>query len=149
MSPDNLQGSEGATHPKTIPYNQSRDHNTGGSHNSSDRGSNSTSGEANSCCAPQWILGKPYIYDFLGAFLFSGSQNQKKGTRAPKIPKYNAVIWGEALSPPHANAYDCDEYSLPMEKRYGGKGETHMHVLIVETTCKNVHKFTALWAHSV
>uniref|UniRef100_A0A3Q3W7V0 Roundabout, axon guidance receptor, homolog 1 (Drosophila) n=1 Tax=Mola mola TaxID=94237 RepID=A0A3Q3W7V0_MOLML len=90
LEKDNLQGSEGATHPKTIPYNQSRDHSTGGSHNSSDRGSNST----------------------------SGSQNQKKGTRVPKIPKYNAVIWGEALSPPHANAYDCDEYSLPMEKSF-------------------------------
>lgn len=41
---DHLQGSEGALHPKTLPYNQG----TGGSHNSSDRGSNSTSGEAGS-----------------------------------------------------------------------------------------------------
>lgn len=49
LSADNLQGSEGAIHPKTIPYTQSRDHSTGGSHNSSDRGSNSTSGKANSC----------------------------------------------------------------------------------------------------
>uniref|UniRef100_A0A671UIQ8 Roundabout homolog 1-like n=1 Tax=Sparus aurata TaxID=8175 RepID=A0A671UIQ8_SPAAU len=73
---------KGMSHPKTIPYNQSRDHSTGGSHHSSDRGSNST----------------------------SGSQNQKKGTRAPKIPKHNAVTWGEAPSPPHANACDCDEY---------------------------------------
>uniref|UniRef100_A0A3Q1BF05 Roundabout, axon guidance receptor, homolog 1 (Drosophila) n=1 Tax=Amphiprion ocellaris TaxID=80972 RepID=A0A3Q1BF05_AMPOC len=54
-----------------------RDHSTGGSHHSSDRGSNST----------------------------SGSQNQKKGSRAPKIPKHNAVSWGEALSTPHANSF--------------------------------------------
>uniref|UniRef100_A0AAQ6A745 Roundabout, axon guidance receptor, homolog 1 (Drosophila) n=1 Tax=Amphiprion ocellaris TaxID=80972 RepID=A0AAQ6A745_AMPOC len=87
-SKDHLQGGEGMVHPKTIPYNQTRDHSTGGSHHSSDRGSNST----------------------------SGSQNQKKGSRAPKIPKHNAVSWGEALSTPHANAWDCDEYSLPMER---------------------------------
>ncbi|XP_031176135.1 roundabout homolog 1-like isoform X1 [Sander lucioperca] len=90
LNKDHLQGSEGMIHPKTIPYNQTRDHSTGGSHHSSDRGSNST----------------------------SGSQNQKKGTRAPKIPKHNAVSWGEALSPPHANAWDCDEYSLPMERSF-------------------------------
>uniref|UniRef100_A0A671UGF0 Roundabout homolog 1-like n=1 Tax=Sparus aurata TaxID=8175 RepID=A0A671UGF0_SPAAU len=90
LNKEHLQGSEGMSHPKTIPYNQSRDHSTGGSHHSSDRGSNST----------------------------SGSQNQKKGTRAPKIPKHNAVTWGEAPSPPHANACDCDEYSLPMERNF-------------------------------
>ncbi|XP_034405887.1 roundabout homolog 1-like [Cyclopterus lumpus] len=90
LNKDHFQGSEGMIHPKTIPYNQTRDHSTGGSHHSSDRGSNST----------------------------SGSQNQKKGTRAPKIPKHNAVSWGEALSPPHANAWDCDEYSLPMERSF-------------------------------
>ncbi|XP_029956397.1 roundabout homolog 1-like isoform X2 [Salarias fasciatus] len=89
-SKDHLQGGEGMIHPKIMPYNQSRDHSTGGSHHSSDRGSNST----------------------------SGSQNQKKGTRAPKIPKHNALSWGEALSPPHANAWDCDEYSLPMERSF-------------------------------
>ncbi|XP_029303965.1 roundabout homolog 1-like isoform X2 [Cottoperca gobio] len=90
LNKDHLQGSEGMIHPKTISYNQSRDHSTGGSHHSSDRGSNST----------------------------AGSQNQKKGTRAPKIPKHNAVSWGEALPPPHANAWDCDEYSLPMERSF-------------------------------
>ncbi|XP_049896723.1 roundabout homolog 1-like [Epinephelus moara] len=90
LNKDHLQGAEGMIHPKTIPYIQSRDHSTGGSHHSSDRGSNST----------------------------SGSQNQKKGTRAPKIPKHNAVNWGEALSPPHANAWDCDEYSIPMERSF-------------------------------
>ncbi|XP_028276718.1 roundabout homolog 1-like [Parambassis ranga] len=87
-SKDHLQGSEGMIHPKTIPYNQTRDHSTGGSYHSSDRGSNST----------------------------SGSQNQKKATRAPKVPKHNAVSWGEALSPP--NAQDCDEYSLPMDRSF-------------------------------
>uniref|UniRef100_A0A8D3BVL3 Roundabout-like 1-like n=1 Tax=Scophthalmus maximus TaxID=52904 RepID=A0A8D3BVL3_SCOMX len=86
---DHLQGSDGMIHPKTIAYSQSRDHSTAGSHHSSDRGSSST----------------------------SGSQNQKKGMRCPKIPKHNAVSWGEALSAPHANAWDCDEYSLPMERR--------------------------------
>ncbi|XP_017268156.1 roundabout homolog 1-like isoform X1 [Kryptolebias marmoratus] len=70
-----------------IAYSQSRDHSTGGSHHSSDRGSNST----------------------------SGSQNQKKGMQAQKMPKHNAVTWGEAMSAPHANALDCDDYSLPME----------------------------------
>ncbi|XP_031712862.1 roundabout homolog 1-like isoform X1 [Anarrhichthys ocellatus] len=91
LNKDHFQGSEGMIHPKTIPYNQTRDHSTGGSHHSSDRGSNST----------------------------SGSQNQKKGTRAPKIAKHNAVSWGEALPPPpHANAWDCDEYSLPMERSF-------------------------------
>ncbi|XP_040006242.1 roundabout homolog 1-like isoform X4 [Xiphias gladius] len=90
LNKDHLQGNEGMIHPKTIAYNQTRDHSTGGSHHSSDRGSNST----------------------------SGSQNQKKGMRAPKMPKHNAVSWGEALSPPHANAWDCDEYSLPMERSF-------------------------------
>nr|XP_040038152.1 roundabout homolog 1-like isoform X2 [Gasterosteus aculeatus aculeatus] len=90
LNKDHFQGSEGMIHPKTIPYNQSRDHSTGGSHHSSDRGSNST----------------------------SGSQNQKKGTRAPKIPKHTAATWGEAPPPPPATAWDCDEYSLPMERSF-------------------------------
>ncbi|XP_035482366.2 roundabout homolog 1-like isoform X4 [Scophthalmus maximus] len=90
LNKDHLQGSDGMIHPKTIAYSQSRDHSTAGSHHSSDRGSSST----------------------------SGSQNQKKGMRCPKIPKHNAVSWGEALSAPHANAWDCDEYSLPMERSY-------------------------------
>lgn len=55
---DHLQGGEGMIHPKTIPYNQTRDHSTGGSHHSSDRGSNSTSGEAESCALTDvwWFL---------------------------------------------------------------------------------------------
>ncbi|KAM9846369.1 roundabout homolog 1-like [Aulostomus maculatus] len=90
LNKDHLQGSEGIIHPKTIPYNQMRDHSTGCLHHSSDRGSNST----------------------------SGSQNQRKGIRGPKTPKHNAVSWGEAVSPPHVNAWNSDEYSLPMEKSF-------------------------------
>ena len=62
---------------------------------------------------------------------FSGSQNQKKGMRGPKMPKHNAS-WGEALAPPHANAWDCDEYSLPMEMRYGQK-KTHVVACLQQT----------------
>ncbi|KAM9333815.1 roundabout homolog 1-like [Pholidichthys leucotaenia] len=63
---------------------------TGGSHHSSDRGSSST----------------------------SGSQNQMKGARPPKIPKHIAVNWGDVAPPPHANVWDCDEYSLPVERSF-------------------------------
>ncbi|KAM3602154.1 uncharacterized protein V6R79_025158 [Siganus canaliculatus] len=90
LNKDHLQGNEAVSHPKTIPYSQCRDHSTGGSHHSSDRGSNST----------------------------SGSQNQKRATRAPKLAKHNAVTWGENPTPPHANARDCDDYSLPMERSF-------------------------------
>ncbi|XP_029030349.2 roundabout homolog 1-like [Betta splendens] len=89
LNTDHFHGHEGMMHPRTIPHNQAHDHSTGGSHHSSDRGSSSST---------------------------SGSQNQKKGPRGPKVPKHNAVRWGEALSPPHATAWDCDEYSLPMER---------------------------------
>nr|XP_043898115.1 roundabout homolog 1-like isoform X2 [Solea senegalensis] len=96
LNRDHLQGNEARVHPKTISYCQSRDHSTGGSHHSSDRGSNST----------------------------SGSQNQKKGMRAPKMPKHNAVSWGEAPSAPHANAWDCDDYSLPMDRSFDAEERT-------------------------
>uniref|UniRef100_A0A8C5HW46 Roundabout homolog 1-like n=1 Tax=Gouania willdenowi TaxID=441366 RepID=A0A8C5HW46_GOUWI len=86
--PDHLQGGEGMNHPKTILYNQSGDHSTGGSHHSSDRSSTST----------------------------SGSQNQKKGGRAPKILKHTAVNWGDVVSPPHTDNWDCDAYSMPVER---------------------------------
>uniref|UniRef100_UPI003AAED308 roundabout homolog 1-like n=1 Tax=Centroberyx gerrardi TaxID=166262 RepID=UPI003AAED308 len=89
LNKDHLQGGEGMIQ-KSVPYIQAQDHSTGGSHHSSDRGSNST----------------------------SGSQNHKKGSRPPKTPKQTAVSWGEPLSPPHANAWDCDEYTLPMEKSF-------------------------------
>ncbi|KAM3869297.1 roundabout homolog 1-like [Diretmus argenteus] len=85
LSSDHFQGGEGMIH-KTIPYN----HSTAGSHHSSDRGSNST----------------------------SGSQSHKKGTRPPKIPKQSAVCCGESLPPPPANTWDCDEYTLPMENSF-------------------------------
>ncbi|XP_034034679.1 roundabout homolog 1-like isoform X2 [Thalassophryne amazonica] len=82
---------------QTIPYNVTRDHSTGGSHHSSDRSNNST----------------------------SGSQNQKKGTWAPKIPKqHTAISWGDPLCPPHANACDSDEYSLPMENSFDPEERT-------------------------
>ncbi|MEQ2215452.1 hypothetical protein XENOCAPTIV_001233, partial [Xenoophorus captivus] len=42
-----VAGSEGMIHPKTIPYNRTRNHSTGGSHQSSDKGSNSTSDLSN------------------------------------------------------------------------------------------------------
>ncbi|XP_028322236.1 roundabout homolog 1-like isoform X2 [Gouania willdenowi] len=87
-SKDHLQGGEGMNHPKTILYNQSGDHSTGGSHHSSDRSSTST----------------------------SGSQNQKKGGRAPKILKHTAVNWGDVVSPPHTDNWDCDAYSMPVER---------------------------------
>lgn len=93
LNKDHHQGSE-LIHPKTIPYNQSLDHSTVGSHHSSDRGSSGT----------------------------SGSQNQKKAMRAQKMPKHNAVSWGEAVSPP--NAWDCDGYSLPLEKSYNPEDRT-------------------------
>uniref|UniRef100_A0A8C4EBS2 Roundabout homolog 1 n=1 Tax=Dicentrarchus labrax TaxID=13489 RepID=A0A8C4EBS2_DICLA len=56
------------------------------------------------------------VFTLMFSSHFLGSQNQRKGTRAPKIPKHNAVTWGEGQSTPHANAWDCDEYSLPMER---------------------------------
>ncbi|XP_057676375.1 roundabout homolog 1-like isoform X1 [Corythoichthys intestinalis] len=54
----------------------------------------------------------------------SGSQNQKKGPRAIKTPKHTAVSWGDALSPPHAIAWNGDEYSLPMDKSFDPDNRT-------------------------
>ncbi|XP_034147547.1 roundabout homolog 1 isoform X1 [Esox lucius] len=79
--------------PATIPYNQAHDGHTGGSYNSSDRGSSST----------------------------SGSQGQKKGVRTPKLPKQNAMNWADLLPPPPANPPPChntEEYSLSMDESY-------------------------------
>uniref|UniRef100_A0A673B9U9 Roundabout guidance receptor 1 n=1 Tax=Sphaeramia orbicularis TaxID=375764 RepID=A0A673B9U9_9TELE len=111
LNKDHLQGSEGLIHPKTIPYNQTHDHSTVSSHHSSDRGSST-----------------------------SGSQNQKKGVRAQKMPKHNAVSWGEALSPPHANAWDCDEYSLPLENRQGINRLTQHWIGPLENTNKEIRE---------
>ncbi|XP_029699238.1 roundabout homolog 1 isoform X4 [Takifugu rubripes] len=77
--------------PATIPYNQSHDSHTGGSYNSSDRGSSST----------------------------SGSQGQKKGGRTPKLPKQSTMNWADLLPPPPANpppSRSTEEYSLSMEE---------------------------------
>ncbi|XP_061607732.1 roundabout homolog 1-like isoform X2 [Phyllopteryx taeniolatus] len=96
LNEDHPQGNEGLVHHKTVACNHNQDHSMGGSHHSSDRGSNST----------------------------SGSQNQKKGPRAMKTPKHTAVSWGDALSPPHAIAWNGDEYSLPMEKSFDAARRT-------------------------
>ncbi|XP_004558298.1 roundabout homolog 1 isoform X4 [Maylandia zebra] len=77
--------------PATIPYSQTHDSHTGGSYNSSDRGSSST----------------------------SGSQGQKKGVRTPKVPKQSTMNWADLLPPPPANpppTRNTEEYSLPMEE---------------------------------
>ncbi|XP_039986183.1 roundabout homolog 1 isoform X2 [Xiphias gladius] len=77
--------------PATIPYNQTHDSHTGGSYNSSDRGSSST----------------------------SGSQGQKKGMRTPKLPKQSTMNWADLLPPPPANpppSRNAEEYSLSMEE---------------------------------
>ncbi|XP_044058649.1 roundabout homolog 1 isoform X5 [Siniperca chuatsi] len=77
--------------PATIPYNQTHDNHIGGSYNSSDRGSSST----------------------------SGSQGQKKGVRTPKLPKQSTMNWADLLPPPPANpppSRSTEEYSLSMEE---------------------------------
>ncbi|XP_013869565.1 roundabout homolog 1 isoform X2 [Austrofundulus limnaeus] len=77
--------------PATIPYNQTHDTHTGGSYNSSDRGSSST----------------------------SGSQGHKKGVRTPKLPKQSTMNWADLLPPPPANptsSRNTEEYSLSMEE---------------------------------
>ncbi|XP_063763484.1 roundabout homolog 1 [Eleginops maclovinus] len=79
--------------PATIPYNQTHDSHTGGSYNSSDRGSSST----------------------------SGSQGQKKGVRTPKLPKQSTMNWADLLPPPPANpppSRSTEEYSLSMDESY-------------------------------
>ncbi|KAM3875097.1 roundabout homolog 1 [Diretmus argenteus] len=79
--------------PATIPYNHAHESHTGGSYNSSDRGSSST----------------------------SGSQGQKKGVRTPKLPKQSTMNWADLLPPPPANPPPCrntEEYSLSMDESY-------------------------------
>ncbi|XP_055022954.1 LOW QUALITY PROTEIN: roundabout homolog 1 [Boleophthalmus pectinirostris] len=76
--------------PATIPYNQPHDSHTGGSYNSSDRGSSST----------------------------SGSQGQKKGMRTPKLPKQSTMNWADLLPPPPANpppGRTADDYAMTMQ----------------------------------
>uniref|UniRef100_A0AAQ4PNH3 Roundabout, axon guidance receptor, homolog 1 (Drosophila) n=1 Tax=Gasterosteus aculeatus aculeatus TaxID=481459 RepID=A0AAQ4PNH3_GASAC len=74
LNKDRYRGGDGPV-AATIPYNQTHDSHTGGSYNSSDRGSSST----------------------------SGSQGQKKGVRTPKPPKQSTMNWADLLPPPPAN----------------------------------------------
>ncbi|XP_044058651.1 roundabout homolog 1 isoform X7 [Siniperca chuatsi] len=88
--PDRYRGGDSPM-PATIPYNQTHDNHIGGSYNSSDRGSSST----------------------------SGSQGQKKGVRTPKLPKQSTMNWADLLPPPPANpppSRSTEEYSLSMEE---------------------------------
>ncbi|XP_021574436.1 roundabout homolog 1 [Carlito syrichta] len=77
--------------PPTIPYNQSYDQNTGGSYNSSDRGSST-----------------------------SGSQGHKKGARTPKVPKQGGMSWADLLPPPpaHPPPHTGGEYGIPGDESY-------------------------------
>ncbi|XP_041659251.1 roundabout homolog 1 isoform X4 [Cheilinus undulatus] len=87
--PDRYRGGDSPM-PATIPYNQTHDSH-GGSYNSSDRGSSST----------------------------SGSQGHKKGVRTPKLPKQSTMNWADLLPPPPANpppSRSTEEYSLSMEE---------------------------------
>ncbi|XP_077336226.1 roundabout homolog 1 isoform X2 [Lithobates pipiens] len=80
------------TIPSTIPYNQAHDQNTGGSYNSSDRGSST-----------------------------SGSQGHKKGTRAPKVSKQAGMNWADLLPPPPAHPPPhggMEEYPLSADESY-------------------------------
>uniref|UniRef100_A0A3Q3EDK3 Roundabout, axon guidance receptor, homolog 1 (Drosophila) n=1 Tax=Labrus bergylta TaxID=56723 RepID=A0A3Q3EDK3_9LABR len=88
--PDRYRGGDSPM-PATIPYNQTHDSHTGGSYNSSDRGSSST----------------------------SGSQGHKKGVRTPKLPKQSTMNWADLLPPSPANpppSRSTEEYSLSMEE---------------------------------
>uniref|UniRef100_A0A8C5T8M7 Roundabout guidance receptor 1 n=1 Tax=Malurus cyaneus samueli TaxID=2593467 RepID=A0A8C5T8M7_9PASS len=76
----------------TIPYNQSYDQNTGGSYNSSDRGSST-----------------------------SGDQGHKKGARTPKAPKQAGMNWADLLPPPPAHPpphSNSEDYSLSVDESY-------------------------------
>ncbi|XP_069748530.1 roundabout homolog 1 [Narcine bancroftii] len=81
----------------TIPYNQSSDHGTGGSYNSSDRGSNT-----------------------------SGSQGHKKSGRTPKLPKQGGMNWADLLPPPPTHpppsTSNPEEYGLATEDSYSRDG---------------------------
>ncbi|XP_074496613.1 roundabout homolog 1 isoform X9 [Sebastes fasciatus] len=99
--PDRYRGGDSPM-PATIPYNQTHDSHTGGSYNSSDRGSSST----------------------------SGSQGQKKGVRTPKLPKQSTMNWADLLPPPPANpppSRSTEEYSLSMEERWDMSAQTQRH----------------------
>ncbi|XP_013919526.1 PREDICTED: roundabout homolog 1 isoform X6 [Thamnophis sirtalis] len=76
----------------TIPYNQTYDQNTGGSYNSSDRGSST-----------------------------SGSQGHKKGSKTPKTSKQAGMNWAEVLPPPPVHPpphNNSEDYNLSMNESY-------------------------------
>ncbi|XP_053561998.1 roundabout homolog 1 isoform X1 [Bombina bombina] len=80
------------TMPATIPYNQAHDQNTGGSYNSSDRGSST-----------------------------SGSQGHKKSTRTPKVSKQAGMNWADLLPPPPAHPPPHgtgEDYTLSADDSY-------------------------------
>ncbi|KAJ8280156.1 hypothetical protein GJAV_G00051180 [Gymnothorax javanicus] len=92
LNKDHYRGGDSPL-PGTIPYSQAHEHNTGGSYNSSDRASSST----------------------------SGSQGQKKGVRTPKLAKQSTMNWANLLPPPPANPPPCrtsDENFLAMDEGY-------------------------------
>ncbi|XP_058040539.1 roundabout homolog 1 isoform X3 [Ahaetulla prasina] len=76
----------------TIPYNQTYDQNTGGSYNSSDRGSST-----------------------------SGSQGHKKSAKTPKTSKQTGMNWAEVLPPPPVHPpphNNSEDYNLSMNESY-------------------------------
>lgn len=86
LSADNLQGSEGAIHPKPVPYNHNRDHNTGSSYHSSDRGSNSTAGtssRASSSTFEQWCTALWWPWCVL---IYQGVKIKRRERGPPKSP---------------------------------------------------------------
>ncbi|XP_070606360.1 roundabout homolog 1 isoform X2 [Erythrolamprus reginae] len=77
----------------TIPYSQTYDQNTGGSYNSSDRGSST-----------------------------SGSQGHKKGAKTPKTSKQAGMNWAEVLPPPPVHPpphNNSEDFNLSMNESYG------------------------------
>lgn len=71
-------------------YSQSRDHSTGGSHHSSDRGSNSTSGEAFICSIPVLHVNEangPSVLTLMFAFSQLRESQSKERNAGPEDAK--------------------------------------------------------------
>lgn len=60
---------------------------------------------------------KPVHFSWHFFSYLSGSQTQRSTTQGPKTPKHNVLGWRDALPQAHADACDCDDYSLPKDKR--------------------------------